>query len=58
MEKGKLNATATETVYNAMRDKLIEFVDEVTNQMNKGNVHVLVLGGRAASLGHRSEGCR
>ena len=49
MEKGKLNATVAENVYNAMKEKLIEFVDEVTNQMNKGNVHVLVPGGRAAS---------
>ena len=49
MENGKLNATVTENVYNAMKEKLIEFVDEVTNQMNKGNVHVLVIGGRAAS---------
>ena len=49
MVKGKLNAKETETVYDSMKIKLCEFVDEVTRQTNKGNVHVLVLGGRAAS---------
>ena len=49
MNKSNMRASLTETVYQAIRAKLIEFVDEVTNKSETGNLHVLAIGGRAAS---------
>ena len=51
MNPGKLDATQTEIAYDAMKKSLHVFVDEVVKQTYKGNLHVLILGGKAANWG-------
>jgi len=49
MNPGKLDAKRTEIVYEQMKKSLQIFVDEVVKQMYKGNLHVLILGGKASN---------
>ena len=51
MRPGKLDARRTEAAYEQMKKGLLIFVDEVVKQMCKGNLHVLILGGKASNWG-------